>query len=195
LLIFDEIITGGRYPKLSVANFYSINPDIILLGKAIGNGAKIALVGGRKKVMESDYFCSGTYHGEIISLNVMMDTLRNLKTNWKFDPVKLKDQSEAFMFKFNQLAPEFIKLVGWGARCAWVGDPSFIAKFCQQSVKMGYIFHPSTVFFNSHDIEEFDNYLELIKEVIKKCKDPSITYHGKYPTSPFSAKLREQKND
>jgi glutamate-1-semialdehyde aminotransferase len=61
LLIFDETITGIRYPGLSVAKATGIDPDIAIMGKAIGGGYPLALVGGRADVMSCDYFVSSTY--------------------------------------------------------------------------------------------------------------------------------------
>jgi glutamate-1-semialdehyde aminotransferase len=46
LLIFDEIITGFRFPKWSVSTTYGITPDLICLGKAIAGGMPLSVVGG-----------------------------------------------------------------------------------------------------------------------------------------------------
>jgi glutamate-1-semialdehyde 2,1-aminomutase len=58
VLIFDETITGLRFPKLSVAAWSGVYPDIIIMGKALANGLPISVVAGRKEVMEADYFVS-----------------------------------------------------------------------------------------------------------------------------------------
>ncbi len=59
LLIFDEIITGFRFPGYSVAQHFGITPDLICLGKAIANGMPLAAVGGKYAVMNcGEYFIS-----------------------------------------------------------------------------------------------------------------------------------------
>jgi len=46
VLIFDEIITGFRVPHYTISNWWGIQPDLICLGKALGNGFPLAVVGG-----------------------------------------------------------------------------------------------------------------------------------------------------
>lgn len=70
LLIYDEVVTFGRWPGLTYAAYSGVTPDLICLGKALGNGMPIGAVTGRRAVMDAfdRCFISGTYHGELSAL-------------------------------------------------------------------------------------------------------------------------------
>jgi glutamate-1-semialdehyde 2,1-aminomutase len=52
LLIFDEVITGFRLGRGSVADRFGVQPDLWTFGKVIGGGLPLAAVGGRREIME-----------------------------------------------------------------------------------------------------------------------------------------------
>jgi glutamate-1-semialdehyde 2,1-aminomutase len=52
LLIFDEVITGFRLVRGSVADLFGVQPDLWAFGKVIGGGLPLAALGGRRQVME-----------------------------------------------------------------------------------------------------------------------------------------------
>lgn len=52
LLVFDEVITGFRMTRGSVADLFGVRPDLWTFGKVIGGGLPLAAVGGRRDVME-----------------------------------------------------------------------------------------------------------------------------------------------
>ncbi|MGO8874326.1 MAG: glutamate-1-semialdehyde 2,1-aminomutase [Acidimicrobiales bacterium] len=52
LLLFDEVITGFRLVRGSVAALFGVRPDLWTFGKVIGGGLPLAAVGGRAEVME-----------------------------------------------------------------------------------------------------------------------------------------------
>ncbi|MBF0531231.1 MAG: aminotransferase class III-fold pyridoxal phosphate-dependent enzyme, partial [Deltaproteobacteria bacterium] len=52
LVIYDEIQSGiGRTGKFFAAEHYNLEPDIICMGKAVGGGFPLAVVGARKEIM------------------------------------------------------------------------------------------------------------------------------------------------
>ncbi|HEV8063963.1 MAG TPA: glutamate-1-semialdehyde 2,1-aminomutase [Acidimicrobiales bacterium] len=51
LLIFDEVITGFRLRRGSVADLVSVQPDLWTFGKVIGGGLPLAALGGRRDLM------------------------------------------------------------------------------------------------------------------------------------------------
>jgi glutamate-1-semialdehyde 2,1-aminomutase len=52
VLIFDEIVTGFRHVVGGYQQLVDVQPDLTTLGKAIGNGYPIAVLGGRADLME-----------------------------------------------------------------------------------------------------------------------------------------------
>jgi len=77
IVIFDEMVTAFRYPKTTYAATYGLEPDMICLGKALGNGMPITALVGKREIMdhfvtyregEPYAFYSGTHLGEMLSL-------------------------------------------------------------------------------------------------------------------------------
>jgi glutamate-1-semialdehyde aminotransferase len=70
LLIYDEIITGFRYPEGSVQKALGIIPDLTCLGKALSSGMPLSALVGRadifRKCMGNTYY-GPTFKGEIYS--------------------------------------------------------------------------------------------------------------------------------
>ena len=63
VLIFDECTSGFRETFGGIHKKYSVEPDIAMYGKTLGNGYAITAVVGRKEVMEyaQDTFISSTF--------------------------------------------------------------------------------------------------------------------------------------
>jgi glutamate-1-semialdehyde aminotransferase len=70
LLVLDEIKTGFRLAPGGAAERYNIDPDLVVLGKALANGFPLAAVGGRRDVMEQARrtWISSTLATESVSL-------------------------------------------------------------------------------------------------------------------------------
>ncbi len=70
LLVFDEIITGFRYPGGSVQQAFGIVPDLTCFGKALGNGFPVSALVGTRQTMSlmSQTFYGPTFKGELYSL-------------------------------------------------------------------------------------------------------------------------------
>ncbi|MGC9516053.1 aminotransferase class III-fold pyridoxal phosphate-dependent enzyme, partial [Methanocrinis sp.] len=80
LLIFDEVITGFRLGLGGAQTFYGVVPDMTTLGKIIGGGFPIGIVGGRQELMEmvapsGGIYQAGTFNGSPTSLAAGMATL------------------------------------------------------------------------------------------------------------------------
>lgn len=102
LLIFDEVKTGFRMGIGGAQSIYGIKPDITTLGKVIGGGFPVGIIGGKKEIMmisaplaASDVFDSstsmkssakdvlfhsGTYNGHPTILAVGLAVLEVLET-------------------------------------------------------------------------------------------------------------------
>jgi len=52
LLIFDETVTGFRLAYGGAQEYYGVRPDLATLGKALGGGYPIGVVGGRGDIMD-----------------------------------------------------------------------------------------------------------------------------------------------
>ncbi|ADU31225.1 aspartate aminotransferase family protein [Evansella cellulosilytica] len=101
VLIFDEVKTGFRVSLGGAQSVYNISPDLTTLGKAIGGGFPIGLVGGKEKIMATSspkvagdvfdvgqgnnssakdtLFHSGTYNGHPTILAAGLATIDRLQ--------------------------------------------------------------------------------------------------------------------
>jgi glutamate-1-semialdehyde 2,1-aminomutase len=191
LLIFDEVITGFRFPKFSVANYLEIEPDIIILGKAIANGMPLSVVAGKKEIMNCDeYFVSSTFAGETLSLVSAMTTIDLLKS--KYNLLELWRLGDEWISDFNSHWPEKIRIEGYATRGRFEGDPLVRALFFQEAVGSGMLFGPSW-FFNFPLAEKSKITLTGIKDIICRIKSGNVKLKGQMPKSPFAEKMRKNQ--
>ena len=190
MLIFDEVITGFRWPKFSVTAAYGIETDLICLGKAIANGMPLAVVGGKYAVMNSaEWFVSSTYAGETLSLAAAKETMSLLQTRYSVDDLWLHGKN--FQDQFNAIWPEGVKLVGYPSRGTFQGDPKAKALFFQEACLAGVLFGPSW-FFNFQHIEEYKGVLGLCRDILGRVRRNEVPLKGELPQSPFAEKVRSQ---
>ena len=72
LLIFDEVITGFRLGLAGAQGFYGVTPDLATYAKAVGAGAPLSVLAGRRQFMEliesGGVVHAGTLNGNLIAL-------------------------------------------------------------------------------------------------------------------------------
>ncbi len=90
VLIYDEILSGFRTGVDCTQGYYGVTPDVTLLGKAIANGVPLAVVAGRREIMETfsplgSAAHSGTYSGHIFGLLAGLATLDELASPGFYD--------------------------------------------------------------------------------------------------------------
>lgn len=110
LMIMDEVKTGFRVTLGGAQEYYHVKPDLTALGKVIGAGLPIGIVGGRKDILsiaapqDSDIldssntkssaaevlYHSGTYNGHPLILNAGLTTIGILEN--EFDELLLRTQ-------------------------------------------------------------------------------------------------------
>lgn len=182
VLIFDEIITGFRFPDYSVSNHYSIEPDLICLGKALGNGYPISILAGKKDLMETaGYFVSGTYFGEVASIREALKTLDFLT------PKKLEDlwaRGEWFMNEFN-LINNKVQLFGYATRAEWRGDWEVIALFWQEMIKKSVFFGKAWFINFAHTERVLQNVLSAANRVNSNINWGKVKLEGNVPQPIF----------
>ncbi len=182
LLIFDEVKTGFRAGLGGAQGYYHIKPDLTCLGKVIGAGLPMGVVGGRKEILMkaapltgSDVFDvsnshrssaadvlfhSGTYNGHPLILKAGLATIKVLEE--KFDYIegqtnKLRNRLEAIFKEF--------------------GIP-------MQTVGLGTVFN---ILLTEHKIEKFRDIQTSDFEMRKKM-DYMLLMEGIYnkPTNRYS---------
>ncbi len=189
LLIFDEIITGFRFPKFSVSAYFGITPDLICLGKALANGMPLSAVGGKYHVMNcGEYFISSTYAGEALSLAAAKEAMTMLQMNHDVD--WLWSNGQRFLDQFNAIYPEKITIEGYPTRGVLKGDTLTRALFMQEACKAGMLFGPSW-WMTFPLVDESANAMVAIRAILDRLKRGEVTLEGEMPSSPFAQKVRE----
>ena len=128
-LIFDECTTGFRETLGGIHSNYKITPDIVVYGKALGNGYPINAIVGKEDIMSSakQSFMSSTFWSERIGFAAALATIKEMEKNktwtqtkkigkkikvfWKkiFNKYQIKasiiglDSIPSFIFKDNHL--------------------------------------------------------------------------------------------
>lgn len=84
VLIFDEVITGFRLAMGGAQEYYGITPDMTTLGKVLGGGFHIGVIGGKREIMETispagAVYQAGTFNGSPVSMAAGLAVIRTLK--------------------------------------------------------------------------------------------------------------------
>lgn len=187
ILIYDETITAMRYKQFSVAKAWNILPDLWVGGKALGGGLPISVVGGRKEVVDSDYFVSSTWAGDRVAIAAARRALE-LATN-AYHPDDLWVNGQEFLKRFNSIHPG-IQIDGYPTRGRFRPGP-MLNVFYQEMAKAGVLFGPSW-FYNLDLHFEMDNVIGLAKSVINKIVKGEVRLEHLPPESPFAEKVRRK---
>lgn len=84
VLIFDEVITGFRLAMGGAQEYYGITPDMTTLGKILGGGFHIGVIGGKREIMENispagAVYQAGTFNGSPVSMAAGLSVINTLK--------------------------------------------------------------------------------------------------------------------
>ncbi len=191
VLIFDEVITALRFPKHSVSNYYGVDPDLWIGGKALGNGFPLCVLAGKQDLMNcKEYFASGTYYGEALSLAAGLEVL-NLLHN-KFSTEILWKRGIMFKTKFNEAGQGIIGLEGYPTRGRFVASDLVRGLFFQEMCKAKILIGPS--WFYNFDLMDMDDiFFNVMVDIVTRIKNGSVKMEGQIPSSPFAQKMREAK--
>jgi glutamate-1-semialdehyde 2,1-aminomutase len=174
VLIFDEISSGFRINTGGIHLLHDIIPDIVVYGKALGNGFPIGAIVGKKNVMQAaqDTFISSSYWTERSGYIAAIETLKFYKKH---------DVSNKIVAKGKYLEKNLNKIFKkYNLNISTTGLPSILAMaikeesptliktiFIQEMLKKGYL--AATVIYVSyaHKKKIMDKYLKDAEAVFK----------------------------
>ncbi len=192
VLIFDEVVTGMRYPSLSVSKHWGIYPDLLCLGKACANGYKIGAVAGRSDILDGNYFVSGTYFGHIPTLKAMESCMHLTKHDSKYSSADLNEKALDFKERFNGILPHIVRLDGWGSRMNWVGSDLNLALF-RQTLAEAKMFTKNTFFLNHATKHHLDELYMVSDFALRLIQDGKAVMKGPLPRKPVAHIARERQ--
>lgn len=177
VLIFDEVSSGFRASIGGLHLLTDINPDIVVLGKAMGNGYPISAVVGTRKVMDcaQDSFISSSLWTERIGYVACLATIEVFENN---NVVKhISDVGNYLKKGLNKIFTDLLlnaEVVGLPS-CPIIDihDDTLIIQtiFNQEMLKRGYL--TSNVIYISlmHNKKIIDKYLKNARDVFNMISE------------------------
>ena len=98
LLIFDEVITGFRVAIGGAQEIYGVTPDLATYAKSIAGGFPIAMLAGRRDVMDvlgsGEVYHGGSFNSNVMSISAAYASLMHMRQNQTtfFDDLNRKGQ-------------------------------------------------------------------------------------------------------
>ena len=176
-LIFDECTSGFRQTFGGLHLKYKINPDICILGKALGNGYPINAVIGTKQVMRSaeNSFISSTFWSDRIGPAAALKTLEIMKKERSW--LKLKNLANFFKKKFRSILNKHSisgEIIGTGSLLKFtiekLDDNSLKKVFATEMLKEKILASNVIYLSTSHTKTLLNKYLIAIDKVVLKLK-------------------------
>ena len=182
IIVVDEITSGWRLTDGGVYKLYNFEPDIVVYGKAMGNGYAISAVVGKKEVMDvaQDTFISSTFWTERVGFAAALSTIKKLTDNKVWE--HLISMGEQIGKKWTEIATkhnldititDFKPLITFKFQYGEL-NTALYTLFIQEMLKRGYIASNSIYLSYSHKNEDILEYFTIVDEVfkyIKKCID------------------------
>jgi glutamate-1-semialdehyde 2,1-aminomutase len=86
LLIVDEVMTGFRVALGGACQLYSLDPDLVTLGKIVGGGLPVGVFGGKRALMDllaplGPVYQAGTLSGNPLAMAAGLATIAHLQAN------------------------------------------------------------------------------------------------------------------
>ena len=184
LLIFDEMWTGFRIALGGAQEYFGVDADLACFSKAVANGMPIAILTGRKDVMqlfEKEVFFFTTFGGEALSLAAAKATIEEIRD--KNVPAYLAKQGKKLREGYNKIVEElgidYSKCVGYDCRSIVTFDaaksgqnPLEMKSLIQQEmIKRGILWGGFHNMSFSHSDEDIEYTLKAYREVLPILKE------------------------
>ena len=181
LLIFDEMWTGFRISLGGAQEYFNVKADLACFSKAVANGMPIAILTGRKDIMDlldKDIFFYTTFGGEALSLAAAKATINEIKE--KNVPAYLQKQGNKLKEGYNKITADlginYTKCSGYDCRTIIsfnesAGNPLELKSLLQQElIKRGILWSGFHNMSFSHSDEDVEYTLTAYKEVLPILK-------------------------
>lgn len=184
VLVFDEISSGFRLNTGASHLLWDIEPDICVLGKALGNGHPIGAVIGKHNVMDAAQlsFISSSYWTERVGFVAALKTLEVFEK--EHVPEKLNQIGQYLKAGLEAIIDETgfeLGIIGIDSVPIFIfpGEEPLATKtlFTQEMLKRGFLASNVIYLSIAHTPELVDKYLAAVKDVfifIKQAMDNGI---------------------
>ena len=181
ILIFDECTSGFRETFGGVHKKYGVNPDIMMLGKTLGNGYAITAVLGKRDIMKAaeETFISSTFWTERIGPVAALKTLEVMEREKSWQQITKVGNSIGRRWEI--LAQKYSlpieisglpALINFSIRSEnWLKYKTFIT---QEMLKKGYLASNAVyvcIDHEEHVIQKYFEHLEPLFSTISDCEN------------------------
>jgi len=177
VLVFDEISSGFRLSIGGAYKLYDLEPDVVVLGKALGNGYAISAVLGKRPVMEAaqQTFMSSSYWTERTGYAAALETINIFeKDNVIEYLIQISQYFDGRVLKcFEDLD---LRIQRGGMQTVPVltisEDNPLLVKtvFTQEMLRMGYLASTTIYLSAAHTEEIIGDYCDQVFDIGKRLK-------------------------
>lgn len=174
VLIFDEITSGWRLRVGGAHSIYGVDPDIIIFGKAMGNGHPIGAILGKEEIMETaqETFISSTFWTERVGFAAGLATINKMEIT--DNPKHLISAGKQITRGWESIADEHdlsLQTMGIPPLTTFQFDDDNSLKmqtlFNQEMLYRGYLASNHVYTCSHHTDQVIDEYLEAVADVFK----------------------------
>ena len=177
VLVFDEVSSSFRLSVGALYKLYDLEPDIVVIGKALGNGHPITAILGKRNVMEAAQrsFISSTYWTERVGFVAALETIKQFEKNNVIEYLTtIGDYLDKELFQLFQDLDFSIRNIGMNTVpiLAIEEENPLLVKtiFTQEMLKNGFLASNVIYLSFSHTKQIIDSYLHVAKTVFEKIK-------------------------
>jgi len=203
ILIFDECTSGFRETLGGIYKKIKIQPDILVLGKALGNGYPITAIIGKKEIMENSKktFISSTFWTERLGPVAALKTLEIMEREKSWEIItkngKYLNKQWIKIAKENKIKIEINGLPSISKfQIKSKNFQAYKTLISQEMLKKGYLASNSvylSIFHNKKNLDDYLDNLNNIFKIIKKCEENEENILN-ILTSPIARKLFTRLN-
>lgn len=176
-LIIDEITSGWRESFAGIYKKYNLKPDIVVYGKALGNGYAISAVVGKRLYMKNakDTFVSSTAWTERIGFVAALSTIKFFKEKKVYLHIKkygdyiLKKWKHTFKkYNITYTVNSFSSMPSFELKDKNFSSEAIHTYFTELMLKKGYLATNNISISYSHKKKNIDLYIKNFDKVIKQ---------------------------
>jgi len=181
ILIFDECTTGFRQSFGGIHKHFKVTPDMVVFGKALGNGYAITAVLGKKKIMTKaeGSFISSTFWSERTGPTAALTTIKVMEKSKSW--ITVKNQGKKVKVIWNKIANKYnlkIDIFGIDSICGFNFDSKhnnyFKSFLTFQMLKFGFLASNSIMISTCHNdyiLGKYEKALDKVFKIIAKMNN------------------------
>ena len=172
VLVFDECTSGFRETFGGIHKKYSVNPDLAMFGKTLGNGYALTAVVGVKEVMNSaeNTFVSSTFWTERIGPTAALKTLEVMEKieSWNIiTGIGLKVRTNwSDLFKKYNIESTISGIPSLSTYSFKQNDLEIQTLITQEMLKKGFLASNRFYACIAHDNQVLDSYFNVFDETL-----------------------------